>query len=34
MKLQAIKILGGNCCRCGYNNCHKEIHSEIGYTTE
>lgn len=74
MKLQAIKLLGGKCCRCGYNkcvdalefhhtnqrekdfklgsgntmswkeykteamkcilvcsNCHKEIHSEIGY---
>ena len=74
MKLQAIKLLGGRCCRCGYNkcidalefhhtdpqekdfklgsgntmswkeyktealkcilvcsNCHKEIHSEIGY---
>jgi len=74
MKLQAIKLLGGKCIRCGYNkcvdalefhhkdpsvkefklgsgntlswkeyksealkcmlvcsNCHKEIHSEIGY---
>ncbi len=74
MKLQGIKILGGKCCRCGYNkcidalefhhlnpeekefklgsgntmswqdykkellkcilvcsNCHKEIHSEMGY---
>lgn len=74
MKLQAIKLLGGKCSRCGYNkcvdalefhhenpaekefklgsgntmswkeykqealkcilvcsNCHKEIHSEIGY---
>jgi len=74
MKLQAIKLLGGECCKCGYNkcvdalefhhenpnekefklgsgntmswrdykaevqkcilvcsNCHKEIHSEIGY---
>lgn len=74
MKLQAIKLLGGKCCICGYNkcidalefhhknpnqkdfklgsgntiswkeckqealkcilvcsNCHKEIHSEIGY---
>ena len=74
MKLQAIKLLGGKCCKCGYNkcidalefhhtdpsqkdfklgsgntmswkeyklealkcilvcsNCHKEIHSEIGY---
>ena len=74
MKLQAIKLLGGKCCRCGYDkcvdalefhhtnpnekdfklgsgntmswkeykteamkcilvcsNCHKEIHSEIGY---
>lgn len=74
MKLQAIKMLGGKCCKCGYDkcidalefhhenqdekefklgsgntmswkdykteamkcilvcsNCHKEIHSEIGY---
>ena len=74
MKLQAVKLLGGKCCKCGYNkcidalefhhenqdekefklgsgntmswkdykseamkcilvcsNCHKEIHSEIGY---
>ena len=75
MKLQAIKLLGGKCCKCGYNkcvdalefhhqnpyekefklgsgntmswkeykaealkcilvcsNCHKEIHSELGYS--
>ncbi|MBR4260751.1 MAG: hypothetical protein IKQ33_02205 [Clostridia bacterium] len=74
MKLQAVKLLGGKCCKCGYDrcidalefhhenqdekefklgsgntmswkdykseamkcilvcsNCHKEIHSEIGY---
>ena len=74
MKLQAVRLLGGKCCKCGYNkcidalefhhenqdekefklgsgntmswkdykkeamkcilvcsNCHKEIHSEIGY---
>ena len=21
MKLQAVKLLGGKCCRCGYNKC-------------
>ena len=74
MKAQAIKLLGGKCCKCGYNkcidalefhhenpnekefklgsgntmswkeykqealkcilvcsNCHKEIHSQLGY---
>lgn len=31
MKLQAIKLLGGECSMCSYSKCIKEIHSELGY---